>query len=605
VHLLLFAKDLAYTTSNDGNTANTQNWGGVVTTPLVDIPIVMGTTSDSFGCTSFLGGSMAGKIAVIWRGPIGSAACEFGTKALNAQNAGAIACVLINEYPGEGPVGMAAGSQGVSVTIPVFMIGNLEGMALAGAYRNLAPSTVKMTITPWGRNNANDLGFVPGGVATWHDGAIPAYQLQAAAAASTYPTAYKGINGAFIANYGTGTQSNVKLKSVLSFTPTGGSPAVVKSDSVTLANFPALDSIYTMFAPEYNLPTVSGTGRYDLNYNISATAADQFISDNSYTHSFYATDSIFCKGRYDYTNHHPVATLWTGANALQYLWGVPYYVEKGGAAIKDIQFSASNGPGPIANTYVLCYVFKWNDNGNKVIETSELALKGVGGHAFLGTDSSFQFFTTEFVTQDTTGQGNGFKVVLEDKSTYLICAEPSLGSANMALGCDGIVTQYPRAYGRAHFNNTFDYYNNVFAGAKTDFTGAESFASYAFGGNVFNVDSVVYNTQYGLVPALAMRTMPYTGVNVKNTTPIATKFELYPNPSTDHVTVSIDLVKQAKNVSYTVVNTMAQVVGRESKSDVSSDTYNFDTKNLPAGTYYMVVVVDGKSMFKQFTVLKK
>lgn len=202
---------------------------------------------DSFGCSRFPPGSMLNKIAVIWRGPAGGAACEFGYKALQAQNAGALACVIINHNPGEAPVGMAAGASGASVTIPVF--GNLDGIAISGQYNSLPAGTVKMTITPWGQLYQNDLGFVPGGYGIWHNYATPASQF-----GTTNPLAYKGLNGAFLANYGTHNATNVKLKAGLSFTPTGGSAGTATWDSMSLASFPSIDSVWALYAPaEYDL----------------------------------------------------------------------------------------------------------------------------------------------------------------------------------------------------------------------------------------------------------------------------------------------------------------------------------------------------------------
>src|SRR5687767_4273635 len=61
-------------------------------------------TADSLCCTAVINGaSVAGQIAVLYRGT-----CEFGVKALNAQNAGAIGVVIINNIPGA-PVGMGPG----------------------------------------------------------------------------------------------------------------------------------------------------------------------------------------------------------------------------------------------------------------------------------------------------------------------------------------------------------------------------------------------------------------------------------------------------------------------------------------------------------------
>ncbi len=68
-----------------------------------------------------------GNIALIQRG-----VCEFGLKALNAQNAGAVAVVIYNNQNDE-PVSMGGGASGGSVTIPVISIGQSQGAALRTA----------------------------------------------------------------------------------------------------------------------------------------------------------------------------------------------------------------------------------------------------------------------------------------------------------------------------------------------------------------------------------------------------------------------------------------------------------------------------------------
>jgi len=62
--------------------------------------------------------------------------------------------------------------------------------------------------------------------------------------------AYEGINGAFIANFGTANQTGVNLYTSTSFTPTGGSPTVLHKDTTTLGSFPALDSIWAFFGTQ-------------------------------------------------------------------------------------------------------------------------------------------------------------------------------------------------------------------------------------------------------------------------------------------------------------------------------------------------------------------
>ncbi len=90
-----------------------------------DLDIVNdGSGNPSQGCGP-LNGFTPGNIAVVDRG-----GCEFGQKGVNAQNAGAVAMVVINNQPGNGVITMGAGAQGGSVTIPSAMIGNSDGQLI-------------------------------------------------------------------------------------------------------------------------------------------------------------------------------------------------------------------------------------------------------------------------------------------------------------------------------------------------------------------------------------------------------------------------------------------------------------------------------------------
>ena len=83
-----------------------------------------GTAGDSLGCNTLVNSAaLNGKIAVVYRG-----SCEFGTKALNAQNAGAIGVIVINNATGT--MDMGAGANGAQVDIPVAMISNTDGAIL-------------------------------------------------------------------------------------------------------------------------------------------------------------------------------------------------------------------------------------------------------------------------------------------------------------------------------------------------------------------------------------------------------------------------------------------------------------------------------------------
>lgn len=84
------------------------------------------------------GGALSGKIAVIRRGE-----CEFGFKSLAAQNEGAIAVIMVNNVAGA-PIVMGGGAVGGSVTIPLFMVSNVDGEAIIAELSS--PAVVNGTI---------------------------------------------------------------------------------------------------------------------------------------------------------------------------------------------------------------------------------------------------------------------------------------------------------------------------------------------------------------------------------------------------------------------------------------------------------------------------
>jgi len=83
-----------------------------------------GTVND--GCEALTAGSLDGLVALVDRG-----FCEFGVKVLNAENAGAIAAIVVNNQ-GEGLVSMGPGQVGNQVTIPSAFIGQSDGDTIKG-----------------------------------------------------------------------------------------------------------------------------------------------------------------------------------------------------------------------------------------------------------------------------------------------------------------------------------------------------------------------------------------------------------------------------------------------------------------------------------------
>lgn len=117
------------------------DWGGSFTSLSGEVVPVQGPTTGPAGCEGPYVNAAAvnGKIALVKRG-----GCEFGLKALTAQQNGAIAVIIYNNDGGNSGAGMGGGANGASVTIPVMgLLGNQDGDALASA---AAGATVTVTM---------------------------------------------------------------------------------------------------------------------------------------------------------------------------------------------------------------------------------------------------------------------------------------------------------------------------------------------------------------------------------------------------------------------------------------------------------------------------
>lgn len=111
--------------------ARKAGFGAEVTSPVSGEFVIVsdGTPTANEGCNTLVNAAqIAGKIALVRRGT-----CEFGLKALNAQNAGAIATVIYNNQGGDVLLSPGAGAVGGQVTIPVTFIGQDNGDELAAA----------------------------------------------------------------------------------------------------------------------------------------------------------------------------------------------------------------------------------------------------------------------------------------------------------------------------------------------------------------------------------------------------------------------------------------------------------------------------------------
>ncbi len=104
---------------------------------------------DTLACNALVNaGAINGKIALIYRG-----SCNFSVKALNAQNAGALGIIVINNVAGS-PTAM--GGTDNSITIPAVMISNIDGALI----RSLINQNVKIRMRQRSPDGNYDNGII-------------------------------------------------------------------------------------------------------------------------------------------------------------------------------------------------------------------------------------------------------------------------------------------------------------------------------------------------------------------------------------------------------------------------------------------------------------
>lgn len=251
-------------------------------------------TADSLMCTAATPGSLTGKIALLYRGT-----CDFGTKAFNAQNAGATAVIVVNNVAGA-PSAMGPGANGLNVTIPVIMISNTLGASIKQTI--LSGTNVIAYIGQLQGYYTTDLGSTPSKVVTATSKAMP---INVANGTGAFPLNF----GIYVNNYGTlaQTNKNVNLKvyhnSTLLYNVNSASFNLNPGDSIFVNNFPAFTP------PSFSL------GEYAIKYTIDTTN-DQNKPNNEIVTYFHITSDLYSLARLD-ANGYPLVNNFTNTSATQ------------------------------------------------------------------------------------------------------------------------------------------------------------------------------------------------------------------------------------------------------------------------------------------------
>jgi hypothetical protein len=499
------------------------------------------------GCNPLIN-NLTGKIAVIYRNT-----CEFGMKALNAQNAGAIAVIVINRDPAV--IAMGAGASGATVTIPVVMIQNSDGDAIVN---QMASGAVVMFLGNKTGLFANDAGISANAALLPKQAIVPSYIAQNG-------TEFNADLGARIYNYGNQAQASVSINAKI----TNPSGATVYDNNVTGMSIPAGDStdVYpggSSTLPQFSLATYP-TGTYTLTYTVSLGVADDYNADNILTSTFTISDSLYSYAQADATTGLPAGGNYYRPSTNNQTYSVCSVIRDPNASrmsVEGIYFSGSTSTASgalLTGEEMALYLYKWED------VFTDLNDANLGFTTLTEVASGFYYYPGDLQNETVYGAFTA-PANLDDNQRYLACVQ----TVNLSL--------YLGHENATNYTWNESYYLQPISPNESDGT----YFAAGFGANTPS--------------SIAMKVASPAGINDLNTV----EGMAYPNPATDLVTISIE----GEGVANLTVTDVAGRVAMTNMVSLTAGKAELNIANLEAGVYiFNVVLENGKTA--QFNVVKK
>jgi len=520
-----------------------------------------GSANPNQGCEAATN-DLTGKIALADRGT-----CNFSLKAVNAQNAGAIAIIIFNNAPSGGVIPMGAGDFGPDVTIPAVMLTYEMGQAIRAA---LATGTVNISI-----GNIvfdNNVSYVDTNIINAPYGTVPLSQLDG--------LGFSFNLGASVNNDGLTDATGIGITGKVVYTPfDGGAPVEVYSESGTLDGALEPDSVSSLIVlPEFT--PANGLGQYTVSYTVAADAEDQLPFDNEISTTFTINETLMSKAQWNPATNAPFATSTyytsSGGGAVEFF--SPMHIPNGqGYTIDTIYFHLLKTDPNLAGIAVDGYVYEWNDaNQDTIITNDEINIVGIAPFSFAEDVTATSALVKATVLDFENFEPLGVEIPANNKY-YIISARFS-GEGLLYFGFDESYdfTQY----------EALKLANGSFTDLDYNYLGTNTFEP---GGNP-DIEAGFRFT--GLSGPVSI------GINLKSPE-VSTeevvgeevfKMQLFPNPVAEQLTTTLNFHQKTSFVEYHISDASGRVLFRARDNDVmDKEQASFNVKALPSGQYFMTV----------------
>ena len=500
------------------------------------------------GCNPLIN-NLTGKIAVVFRNT-----CEFGMKALNAQNAGAVGVIVINREPTV--IAMGAGASGANVTIPVVMLTLADGLSLIA---EMANGPVVMFLGNKTGLFPNDGGISSGAALLPRQALIPSQLAQNG-------TEYNFDLGARVYNYGNQAQTNMTLTATI----TNPSGATVYNNQAAGISLAPGDSIDVDPTQANNLPNFSlasyPEGTYTLTYTLGLSDGDDYDADNILTTTFTVTDSLYGFAQADPTTGTPSGGNYYRPSNNNQTFSTCQVIDNANASriqANGLWFSATTAAASgvaLTGEEMAVYLYKWED------VFADLNDANLAFNTLTEVASGFYYYPDDLQGQTVYG-AFATPAALENNQRYLACVQTV--NLNLYLG---------------HENSTNLTWNEAYY--LQPMTPNESDGTYYPGGFGADLPS-------SMAVAISDNEASITELNT-----VAGK--AFPNPANDIVTVAIE----GEGTAQLTVTDVTGKVAMATTLNLAAGQDNVNINTLQSGLYiFNVTLENGKTA--QFNVVKK
>lgn len=488
-----------------------------------------GSSADSLGCEALVNGSeVAGKIAVIYRG-----SCNFSLKALNAQNEGALAVLLISNGD-DLNIAMQGGDYGLDVTIPVVMISQTSGAQIRAV----------MEVEPVTAIIGNNYGAFPNNLSVdAFDFLVPAAAAYPRAMAANPGEFFVSLGG-FVHNFGSADQGTVRLHATVTQEGTE-----IYNEVAEVSSLAPGDSAFISL-PDLNQDMWDGN--YEITYMVESDLEDEFIEDNTYTIPMHFADML-SYAPVDAVTSKPIAPISV----------VPAEFE--GPYRSCIAMNGAN----LGRLSVTGMYFTGRTPTDEM-EPLDSALTGrlVATYAYLWTDVIANAFTIPTDGGLATLDNGSYTYTenLQSEPVFIPFSEPiSLANDQRYLFC---VETYESIF-RHGWNEDVDY------GQNADYI-AEPTSLIRDGATWFNGWNGL-----GGAPAISVETVVTTSIGIEENDRV--ELTPFPNPTRDQL--RIPMKGQTGAAALRIFSLDGQLVSEQKVAVGGNETIVVDLTGMSAGTY--------------------